>query len=58
MERVSTFALIGFKHFDIILLKCKDIPFHVGHAYFELPKMLKNKKAVINVENTDNQCYE
>ena len=57
MERVSTFALVGFNHLDLVVLRCKNIPFHVGHAFFELPKTLKNKKALINIQNTDSRCF-
>jgi len=30
-------------------------PFH-GGSYFPLPKKLQNKKAIINIQNKDNQC--
>lgn len=29
-----------------------------GSSYIELPKFLKNKKAIINVKNNDNQCFK
>jgi hypothetical protein len=29
-----------------------------GSTYVDLPKYLKDKKAIINVQNTDNQCFK
>jgi hypothetical protein len=29
-----------------------------GSSYVELPKFIKNKKAVINIQNTDNECFK
>ena len=29
-----------------------------GSSYIELPKWLANKKAIINVKNTDNECFK
>jgi hypothetical protein len=32
-------------------------PLH-GSSYVELPKSIKDKKAVINIQNTDNKCFK
>jgi hypothetical protein len=29
-----------------------------GSSYVELPKFIKDKKAVINIQNTDNECFK
>jgi hypothetical protein len=29
-----------------------------GSSYVELPKFIKDKKAVINIQNTDNACFK
>ena len=42
--------------FDFRLKFCKYNPL-VGRAYQELPKFLKNKHAIINVQNRDNRCF-
>jgi hypothetical protein len=34
----------------------KNIPLR-GSSYKVLPKFLQDKKAVINVKNTDNECF-
>ena len=42
---------------DIHFIRYNRIAFHVGHCNFKLPHDLSNKKAVINVGNTDNKCF-
>lgn len=49
----------GWSLFEIISLTVnnnKQESF-VGSSYISLPKYISSKKAVINIENTDNQCF-
>ena len=39
-------------HFNV----CEFLPL-VGRAYKELPTFLAKKKAIVNVQNTDNRCF-
>jgi hypothetical protein len=29
-----------------------------GSSYVDLPKFIKDKKAMINIKNTDNECFK
>ena len=47
-----------FQNIDCLLLKVnKNVPLS-GSSYIDLPKEIKAKKAVINVQNKDNRCFE
>ena len=47
-----------FQSIENLLLKIdKNIPLN-GSSYIDLPKEIKTKKAVINVQNKDNRCFE
>jgi hypothetical protein len=35
----------------------KNVPLR-GSSYKDLPKFIKDKKAVINIKNDDNQCFK
>jgi hypothetical protein len=39
-------------HFNIVKLKVMQ-----GLSYVELPDFIKNRKAIINIKNTDNKCF-
>jgi len=50
-----TIKHIGYM--DIHLCTYHSLPTHKGHGHFMLPTQLKNKKAVINIQNSDNKCF-
>ena len=41
-----------------LLLKTDSIPSISGSSFIELPKCLASKKAIINVQNEDNECFK
>ena len=47
-----------FQNIDCLFLNVdKNVPLN-GSSYIDLPKEIKTKKAVINVQNKDNRCFE
>ena len=47
-----------FQNIEHLLLNVdKNVPLN-GSSYIDLPKEIKTKKAVINVQNKDNRCFE
>lgn len=42
-------------HFDLRITKYEPL---AGSSYIDLPKELKNKKAIINVKNNDQECFK
>ena len=47
-----------FQNIDCLFLNVdKNVPLN-GSSYIDLPKEIKAKKAVINVQNKDNRCFE
>lgn len=48
------YTLLGVKSLTVTNIKC---PLIEAGCYFEAPKEIRNKKAVINVQSTDNECF-
>ena len=62
IELFETFTNEGsgwiFQNIDRLILNVdKNIPLN-GSSYIDLPKEIKTKKAVINVKNKDDRCFE
>ena len=62
IELFETFTNEGsgwiFQNIDCLFLNVdKNVPLN-GSSYIDLPKEIKTKKAVINVQNKDNRCFE
>ena len=62
IELFETFTNDGsgwiFQNIDCLFLNVdKNVPSN-GSSYIDLPKEIKTKKAVINVQNKDNRCFE
>ena len=56
IETDSGWTLNRIFHLDLYIDKYSPIN---GSSYIDLPKIIKNKKAVINVKNTkDNECFK
>lgn len=54
----SNFRLNAVKTLRLKVFRASRIPYHVGHGYFPLPRELSNKKAVVNVENSNqSNCF-
>ena len=51
----SGWTLKSVEHLDVRVLKNKPLK---GSSYIPLPKKLKNKGAVINMDNDDNMCFK
>ena len=49
----------GWRLHSIIRLELHTVRYNPlrGKSYIPLPKELANKKAIINMENDDNQCF-
>ena len=54
-KRGSGWRLYSVEELEIFITKYKLLN---GKSYKPLPKVIKNKKAVINMENDDNQCFK
>jgi len=52
--RDSGWALSSILEFDIYIAKCNSIK---SGCWRSLPTVIKNKRAIINVENLDNACF-
>lgn len=53
--RGSGFTLSEIRELNIQISRFEPI---AGSSYIELPKVLKCKKAIVNVQNEDNQCFK
>lgn len=53
--RGSGFTLSEIKELNIQISRFEPI---AGSSYIELPKVLQCKKAIVNVQNDDNQCFK
>ena len=63
-ERLETFTQRGSGHvlksieaLDWSIGECHNVPFLVGHGPVKLPKSLAAKKAVVNVDSPDGECF-
>jgi hypothetical protein len=54
---IRTESGLVLKSVDMATLSIGQYNSLAGAAYVELPQSLKNKRAVINVKNTDNRCF-
>ena len=59
MDKVETAVGTGWKVHSIIKLEFHTAEFISlrGRSYIRLPKELKDKKAIINIQNKDNKCF-
>ena len=61
MEKIATFQSMGsgWIFYSIIKLELHTVEWVPlrGSSYIELPKELKDKKAIINMKNEDNRCF-
>ena len=51
----SGWVFVRFKNFEIHIARFKPLK---GSSWFDLPQKLKLKKAIVNVQNTDEQCFK
>ena len=51
----SRYVIDAFKQVTINEASCQPLS---GSTYIKLPQYLENKKALINIKNTDNQCFK
>lgn len=56
MIRGSGFTLSKIIHLEVQILKYE--PLGGGAEFIELPKVLKNKKAIVNLKNTGDECFK
>ena len=56
----SDWMIEGVDFFDFCVTRYRSVPHLRGHGFFELPRKLKNKHAVVNVNNTgsDHDCFK
>ena len=61
IEKMATFQSMGsgWRLHSIIQLELHTVRYNPlrGRSYIPLPKELANKKAIINMKNSDNQCF-
>ena len=61
IERMATFQSMGrgWRLHSIIRLELHTVRYNPlrGESYIPLPEELANKKAIINMQNNDNQCF-
>ena len=61
-ERIDDWLAVGsgFRMSTVVYLQCDVIKYDPikGSSFIELPLKFKNKKAIINVKNDDNQCFK
>ena len=61
IEKMATFQSMGsgWRLHSIIRLELHTVRYnHLrGESYIPLPEELANKKAIINMQNADNQCF-
>ena len=61
LENLATFQQLGsswvFGKIDSLEIHTVEYVPLRGGSYIELPKSLANKKAIINMQNTDNKCF-
>ena len=55
-QKESGWSLSSILNLTVFIKKFQ--PMHGGSSYFELPHEIKKKKACLNVENRDNQCFK
>jgi hypothetical protein len=51
----SGWVFVRFKNFELHLARYKPLK---GSSWFDLPPALKRKQAIVNVKNTDQQCFK
>ena len=56
MRETSGLRLVEVRTADIYASKFNPLS-HVGRSFVELPPFLALKKAIVNVQNTDNRCF-
>ena len=47
-----------FNNFDLLHYHIQNISLNRGGSYVDSPKLLKNKKAIINPKNNDDNCFQ
>ena len=47
-----------FDSVDLLEYKLNKIGLNRGGSYVDSPKLLKNKKAIINPKNNDDKCFQ
>ena len=61
IENMATFQSMGsgWRLYNIIQLELHIVRYNPlrGETYIPLPKELANKKAIINMQNKDNECF-
>ena len=61
LEKMATFQCMGsgWRLYSIIQLELHTVSFNPlkGETWIPLPKELANKKAIINMQNEDNECF-
>jgi len=53
-QQGSGFNIGNVSYIDLNILKSTPLK---ASSYIDLPKDIKNKKAIINIKNTDNKCF-
>ena len=46
-----------FDSIDLLYYKLHKISLNRGESYIDSPDWMKNKKAIINSKNKDNECF-
>ena len=57
LESCHLYSDTVFKGFDEITMSSSYSKAMSGKQYFELPKWIANKKACVNLKNTDDKCF-
>ena len=47
-----------FDSVQLMYYKCHKVNFRHGDSYIDSPDWIKKKKATINLQNTDNTCFQ
>ena len=47
-----------FDSVQLMYYKCHKVNFRRGDSYIDSPDWIKKKKATINLQNTDNTCFQ
>lgn len=59
IRKGSNWIIEGVDWFDFCITRFYSVPLHRGHGFVQLPKRLKHKKAVVNVDNRGrNDCFK
>ena len=58
LENAKFSSNLSFYHIEKLSIKTAKSKASIGGSYIELPDYIKNKKACVNIKNTDEKCFK